>query len=156
MNMNGSFDPSSGVLLVDGQPWAAPDLRRSEFVANPGNRPALRTSTTDGHFLAGPTKVVLWGHRFTVGLTFVQEHLHSATLSLPDGKVATLGYDADEKDLLQEKKMLTALLTKQLGRPPSQSSLGSDAFEYGWGAVMAKADLKSTWAGVEIRYLASA
>jgi hypothetical protein len=156
MNMNGTFDPSSGELSVDGQRWAAPDLRRSEFVANLGNRPTLRASTTEGYFLAGPTKVVLWGHRFLLGLTFMQDNLHSATLSLPDGKVAALGYDADEKDLLQEKKMLSALLTKQLGRPPSQSSLGSDAFEYGWGAVMARADLKSTWAGVEIRYLALA
>lgn len=71
---------------------------------------------------------------------------------LEQSKVAALGYDATEKDLLTEKKTLTRMLSKQLGCSPSSISLGADVFEFAWGGVVSRADLRSTWCGIEVRY----
>lgn len=63
-----------------------------------------------------------------------------------------MGYDATEKDLLVEKKTLTTMLSKHLACMPSSTSLGADVFEFPWGGVVSRADLKSTWCGIEVWY----
>ena len=78
--------------------------------------------------------------------------MHGITLTLEQSKVATLGYDAAEKDLLTEKKILTTMLSKQLKCLPTATSLGADVFEFPWGGVVSRADLESTWCGIEVRY----
>ena len=100
----------------------------------------------------GPVSVHLWGQRFVAGIRFFKSIIHGVTLTLEQSKVAASGYNATEKDLLTEKKTLTKLLSKQLECSPSSTSLGADVFEFPWGGVVSKADLKSTWCGIEIRY----
>lgn len=94
----------------------------------------------------------LWGQCFLAGIRFFRDVAHGATLTLEQGKVATLGYDATEKDLLAEKKTLTAMLLNQLKCAPSSTSLGADVFYFSWGDVVSRADLKSTWCGIELLY----
>lgn len=62
----------------------------------------------------GPISVQLWGQRFVAGIRFFRDVVHGVTLTLEQSKVAALGCDATEKDLLAEKKTLTAMLLKQL------------------------------------------
>lgn len=78
--------------------------------------------------------------------------VHGVTLTLEQSKVAALGYNAMEKDLMAEKKILTTILSKQLNCSPTVTSLGADVFEFPWGSVVSRADLKSTWCGIEVRY----
>jgi hypothetical protein len=87
-----------------------------------------------------------------VGIRFFRDIVHGVTLTLEHSRVATLGYDATEDDLLAEKKKLTSMLSKQLECLPSSTSLGADVFDFPWGGVVSRADLKSTWCGVEVRY----
>ena len=100
----------------------------------------------------GPVLVLLWEHRFVSGIRFFKDVVHGVTLTLEQSKVAALGYDATEKDLLAEKKRLTTMLSKHLECSPSSTSLGADVFDFPWGGVVSRADLKSTWCGIEIRY----
>jgi len=102
--------------------------------------------------LYGPVLVQLWGQRFVAGIRFFKDVVHGVTLTLEQSKVAALGYDATEKDLLTEKKTLTKMLSTQLECSPSSTSLGADVFEFPWGGVVSRADLKSTWCGIEVRY----
>ena len=100
----------------------------------------------------GPVSGHLWGQRFVVGIRFFRDVIHGVTLTLEQSKVAALGYEATEKDLMAEKKKLTTMLSKQLECLPSSTSLGADVFEFPWGSVVSRADLKSTWCGIEVRY----
>ena len=100
----------------------------------------------------GPISVQLWDSRFIAGIRFFRDVVHGVTLTLEQSKVAALGYDATEKDLLAEKKTLTTMLSKQLKCSPTAISLGADVFEFPWGSVVSRADLKSTWCGIEVRY----
>jgi hypothetical protein len=63
-----------------------------------------------------------------------------------------LGYNATEKDLLDEKRQLDKMLSKHLGSAPADTSLGADYFPYPWGLVSARADLRSTLSSVVIEY----
>lgn len=100
----------------------------------------------------GPVSGHLWGQRFVVGIRFVRDVIHGVTLTLEQSKVAALAYEATEKDLMAEKKKLTTMLSKQLECLPSSTSLGADVFEFPSGSVVSRADLKSTWCGIEVRY----
>ena len=86
------------------------------------------------------------------GIRFFKDVVHGVTLTLEQSKLAELGHDATEKDLLDEKKRQTTMLSKHLEHSPSFTSLGADVFEFPWGGLVSKADLKSTWCGIEIRY----
>ena len=105
-----------------------------------------------GYVVYGPISVVLWGQRFLVGLRFFKDVVQAVTLTLEQGRVAALGYDATEKDLLAEKKTLTTIISKHLACLPSSTSLGADVFEFPWGGIVSRADLKSTWCGIEVWY----
>jgi len=100
----------------------------------------------------GPVSVQLWDRRFVAGIRFFRDIVHGVTLTLEQSKVAALGYDATEKDLLAEKKTLTTMLSKQLKCSPTATSLGADVFEFPWGGIVSRADLKSTWCGIEVRF----
>lgn len=100
----------------------------------------------------GPISIQLWGQRFALGVRFFKDLMHGVTLTLEQGKVAALGYNATEKDLLAERKILTTMLSKQLAHSPSSTSLCADVFDFSWGGIISRADLKSTWSGIEIRY----
>lgn len=100
----------------------------------------------------GPVSIQLWGQRFVAGIRFYKDVIHGVTLTLEQSKVAALGYDATEKDLLAEKEMFTTLFLKQLECSLSSRSLGADVFEFPWGGIVSRADLKSTWCSIEIRY----
>lgn len=149
--LNSYFSSGNGVLRTDDQILASPGLARSEFDRGLGQHMTAQTSAPD-FVVYGPVSIQLWGQRFVAGIRFFRDVLHGVTLTLEHSKVASLGYDATEKDLLAEKKMLTTLLSKQLGGAPSSTSLGADVFDFPWGGVVSRADLKSTWCGVEVRY----
>lgn len=100
----------------------------------------------------GPVTIQLWGQRFVAGVRFFKDIVHGVTLTLENGRVAKLAYDATEKDLLAEKKALTTVISKQLGSTLSSTSLGADVFDFPWGGIVSSADLKSTWCGIEVRY----
>lgn len=87
-----------------------------------------------------------------VGIRFYRDVVHGVILTLEQGRVAALGYDATEKDLLAEKKKLTTMLSKQLACSPASTTLGADVFEFPWGGVVSRADLKSSWSGIEVVY----
>lgn len=87
-----------------------------------------------------------------VGLRFFKDVVQAVTPTLEQGRVAVLGYDATEKDLLAEKKTLTTIISKHLACLPSSTSLGADVFEFPWGGIVSRADLKSTWCGIEVWY----
>ena len=74
------------------------------------------------------------------------------TLTLERGRVAALGYDATDKDMLAEKEILTTMISKHLDCLPSSTSLGADVFEFPWGGIVSRADQKSTWCGIEVWY----
>jgi hypothetical protein len=145
------FFSSNGVLRIDDQILAFPGLVRSEFDRGFGQDMNGGKSAPD-YVVYGPIAVVLWGQRFLVGLRFFKDIVQGITLTLEQGKVADLGYDATEKDLLAEKKTLTTMLSKHLARLPSSTSLGADVFEFPWGGAVSRADLKSTWCGIEVWY----
>ena len=100
----------------------------------------------------GPISVVLWGQCFSFGLRFFKDAVQGVTLTLERGRVAALGYDATQKDLLAEKKILTTMISKHLACLPSSTSLGADVFEFPWGGVVSRADQKSAWCGIEVWY----
>lgn len=145
------FSSDDGVFRTDDHVLVFPGLTRSEFDRGLGQHMNGRQSAPD-FFVYGPVSVVLWGQGFAVGLRFFKDVVHGVTLTLERSRVATLGYDATEKDLLAEKKTLTTILSKHLACLPSSTSLGADVFEFPWGGVVSRADLKSTWCGIEVRY----
>lgn len=148
---NSYFSSSNGVLRTGDQVLAFPGLTRSEFDRGLGQHMTAQKSALD--FVGyGPVSVQLWGQRFVAGIRFFRDVVHGVTLTLEQSKVATLGYDTTEKDLLAEKKTLTTMLSKQLECSPSSTSLGADVFDFPWGGVLSRADLKSTWCGIEVRY----
>lgn len=142
---------SNGVLRTNDQMLACPGLARSEFDHGLGQHMIAQNSAPD-FVMYGPVSVRLWGQRCMGGIRFFRDVVHGVTLTLEQSKVAALGYDATEKDLLSEKKTLTTMLAKQLGCSPSSTSIGADVFEFPWGCVVSRADLKSTWCGIEVRY----
>ncbi len=145
------FSLGGGVLRIADQVLTAPKLTRFEFEHGFGQHMTAQTSAPDC-VVYGPVSVQLWGRGFVAGIRFFRDVVHGITLTLEQSKVATLGYDATEKDLLAEKKTLTTMLSKQLKCSPTATSLGADVFEFPWGGVVSKADLKSTWCGIEVRY----
>lgn len=149
--LNSYFSSDNGILRTDDQVLACPGLTRSELDLGLGQHVSSRKSAPD-FVLYGPVSIQLWGQRFVAGIRFFRDVVHGITLTLEQSKVAALGYDATEKDLLYEKKTLTAMLSKQLENSPSSTSLGADVFDFPWGCVISRADLKSTWCGVEVRY----
>lgn len=149
--LNSYFSSGNGILRTDDQVLASPGLARAEFDRNLGQHITRRNSAPD-FVVYGPVSVHLWGQRFVVGIRFFRDVLHGVTLTLEQGRVAALGYDATEKDLLAEKKKLTTMISKQLECLPSSTSLGADVFEFPWGGVVSRADLKSTWCGIEVGY----
>lgn len=145
------FSSDNGILYTDDQVLACPGLACSKFEHGLGEHMPAQKSAPD-FIVYGPVSVHLWGQRFVAGIRFFKSIIHGVTLTLEQSKVAASGYNATEKDLLTEKKTLTKLLSKQLECSPSSTSLGADVFEFPWGGVVSKADLKSTWCGIEIRY----
>lgn len=149
--LNIYFSSNDGVLRTDDQILVFPGLTRSEFDRDLGQYLNGGKSAPD-FVVYGPISVLLWGQRFSVGFRFFKDAIHGVTLSLEKSKVAALGYDATEKDLLAEKKTLTTMLSNNLACLPSSTSLGADVFEFPWGGVVSRADLKSTWSGIEVWY----
>lgn len=149
--LNIYFSSGSGALHTDDQILASPTLTRSEFGRGLGQHMTAQTSAPD-FVVYGPVSIQLWGQRFVAGIRFFRDVVHGVTLTPKQSKVAALGYEATEKDLLAEKKTLTTMLSKQLECAPSSTSLGADVFDFPWGGVVSRADLKSTWCGIEVRY----
>lgn len=149
--LNTYFSSGSGVLHTDDQILASPRLTRSEFDRGLGQHMTAQTAAPD-FVVYDPVSIQLWGQRFVAGIRFFRDVVHGVTLKLEQSKVATLGYDATETDLLAEKKTLTTMLSKQLECAPSSTSLGADVFDFPWGGVVSRADLKSTWCGIEVRF----
>ena len=149
--LNSYFSSGNGVLRTDDQVLAFPGLARSEFDRGLGQHMNGGKSAPD-YVVYGPISVVLWGQRFLVGLRFFKDVVQAVTPTLEQGRVAVLGYDATEKDLLAEKKTLTTIISKHLACLPSSTSLGADVFEFPWGGIVSRADLKSTWCGIEVWY----
>lgn len=149
--MNIYFSSGNGVFRTDDEVLSCPGLTRSEFECGLGHHMPLRDTAPD-FVVFGPVSIQLWGQHFVAGIRFFKDVVHGVTLTLEHSRVATLGYDATEKDLLAEKKTLTKMLSTQLACPPSSTSLGADVFEFDWGGLIARADLKSTWCGIEVRY----
>lgn len=149
--LNVYFSSDDGVLRTDDQVLVVPGLARSKFDRGLGQ--CLNGGKSAPDFVVyGPISVLLWGQRFSTGFRFFKDAIHGVTLSLEQSRVAALGYDATEKDLLAEKKTLTTMLSKHLACIPSSTSLGADVFEFPWGGVVSRADLKSTWCGIEVWY----
>lgn len=140
-----------GVLRTDDQILVFPGLKRPEFDRGIGQHMNGRKSAPD-YIVYGPISVLMWGQRFSIGLRFFKDVIQGVTLALEQGRIAALGYDATEKDLLAEKRTLTAMISKHLECLPSSTSLGADVFEFPWGGIVSRADLKSTWCGIEIVY----
>lgn len=149
--MKNYLSSGDGILYIDDQVLIAPELTRSEFDHGLGQHMTAKISATD-FFMYGPVSVQLWDSRFVAGIRFFRDVVHGVTLTLEQSKVAAIGYDAAEKDLLNEKKTLTTMLSKQLKCLPTATSLGDDVFEFRWGGIVSRADLKSTWCGIEVRY----
>lgn len=149
--LNAYFSSGSGVLHTDDKILASPGLTRSEFDRGLGQHLTAQTSAPD-FVVYGPVSIQLWEQRFVAGVRFFRDVVHGVTLTLEQSKVAALGYDAKETDLLAEKKILTTMLSKQLACAPSSISLGADVFDFAWGGVVSRADLRSTWCGIEVRY----
>ena len=146
------FSSPDGVLRTAEHILASPGLTRSEFARGIGQQAPVENYLPD-YALSGTVSMRLWGHRFVGGVRFFKDAIHGVTLTLEQSRVDALGYDATEQDLLAEKKTLTAILSKHLACAPSSTSLGADVFAFPWGAVIARADLKSTWCGIELRYV---
>lgn len=127
--LNSYFSSSNDVLRTDDQVLAFPGLARSEFDLGLGRHMTARQSAPD-FVVYGPVSVQLWGQRFVAGIRFFRDVVHGVTLTLEQSKVAALGYDATEKDLLAEKKMLTTMLSKQLECSTLSTSLGADVFDW--------------------------
>lgn len=149
--MNSNFSADNGTLWTDGQVFTVRGLIRAQFDHGLGQDMAAQECAPD-FFVYGPISIELWGQNFVTGVRFFREVVHGVTLTLAQSKVTTLGYGATEKDLLSEKKTLTAMLSQKLERSPTSTSLGADVFEFPWGGVVSKVDLKSTWCGIEVRY----
>lgn len=149
--LNIYFSPDNGVLRTDDQVLVFPGLERSQFDRGLGQH--MNGGKSAPHYVVyGPTSVVLWEQRFLVGLRFFKDVVQAVTLTLEQGRVAVLGYNATEKALLAEKKTLTTVISKHLACLPSSTSLGADIFEFPWGGIVSRADLKSTWCGIEVWY----
>lgn len=149
--LNCQFDSDTGILRTDEQVLTSPGLARADFDRGLGQHIRPRQPAQD-IFLYDLDSIQLWGQGFVGGIRFVSDVVDVVILTLEQGRVRALGYDATEKDLLKEKKTLTTILSKRLARPLSSTSLGADVFELPWGGVVARADLKSTWCGVVIHY----
>lgn len=149
--LNIHFSSADGALRTDDHVLASPGLKRREFDLGLGRQMTVMNTAPDCIVVDVET-LVLWGQRFGGGVRFFNDVVQAVTLTLEQSKVAALGYGASEKDLLAEKKILTALLSNAWGCPPSSTSLGGDVFEFPWGGVVARADLKSTWCGIEVWY----
>ena len=150
-SFNTYFSVADGVLRTEDQMLAGPRLQRAEFDRRFGQHVPAKKSASD-FIVYGPVTIQLWGQRFVAGVRFFKDIVHGVTLTLDDSRVANLGYDATEKDLLTEKKALTTMVSKQLDSTPSSTVLGADVFDFTWGGIVSRADLKSTWCGIEIRY----
>ncbi|WP_440963736.1 hypothetical protein ACL58G_26910 [Massilia sp. GER05] len=149
--LNIYFSSDNGVLCTDDQVLVFPGLERSEFDRGLGQHMNGGKSAPD-YVVYGPMSVVVWGQRFLVGLRFFKDVVQAVTLTLEQDRVAALGYEATEKDLLAEKKTLTTVISKHLACLPSSTSLGADVFEFPWGGIVSRADLKSTWCGIVVWY----
>ncbi|NHZ99204.1 hypothetical protein [Massilia sp. CCM 8734] len=63
-----------------------------------------------------------------------------------------MGYDATPDDLLKEKRQLSRMLAMAWAREATDSTTGVDYFQFSWGLVMVRADLRSTLCSVTIDY----
>ena len=149
--LNIYFSPDKGELRTVSQVLAFRELVCSEFHCAFGHYMTTQKPATD-FVVYGPVSIQLWGLPFVAGIRFFRNIAHGITLTLEQSKVAALGYDATEKDLLAEKKTLTTMLSQQLERSPTSTSPGADVFAFPWGGIVSRADLKSTWYGIEVRY----
>lgn len=149
--LNICFSVDDGVLRTDDQILVLPGLKRLEFHHGLGQHMNSGKSAP-GYVVYGPISAVMWEQGFAVGLRFFKDVIQGVTLSLEKDGVVTLGYEATEKDLLTEKKTLTAMISEHLECSPSSTSLGADVFEFPWGGIVSRADQKSTWCGIEIWY----
>lgn len=147
--LNAYFSSDDGVLRAGEQVLAAPRLTRAEFDRGIG-RGMNGENSAPGFIVYGPVSILIWGKEFKAGLRFFNDVVHGVTMSLAHSRVASLGYDATEEDLLTEKKTLTKMLSKHLSCLPASTSLGADVFEFPWGGIVVRADQKSTWCGIEL------
>lgn len=126
------FSTDNGVLRTDDQLLVLPGLARSEFDRGLGQHMNGRKSAPD-YVVYGPVSVLLWEQRFLAGVRFFKDVVHGVTLTLEQSRVAALGYDATEKDLLVEKKnsrrcsrsIWRACLHRHHPAPMCSSSLGA-------------------------------
>lgn len=127
--LNIYFSADNCVLRTDDQVLVLPGLARSEFDRGLGRQMTVMNTAPD-FVMNDAGSLVLWRQQFGGGVRFFKDVVHGVTLTLEQSRVAALGYDATENDLLAEKKILTKLLSKNLGCPPSSTSLGADVFEF--------------------------
>lgn len=149
--MDCHLDPRTGTVRVGDLVVGARGLTRPRFETSAGGL-VTGSPTAPGYTTYGPLDVTWGGKRFVLGIRFHEDTLHGLTFTWRDGRVEALGYDASAEDLLAEKKILTALLSRLLDAVPTETSLGADVFVFDWGGVLARADLKSTMASIEVRY----
>jgi len=145
------LDARTGTVRVGDRVVGAPGLTRAAFEAAARDL-VTGSPTAPGFTTYGPLDVTWGGKRFVMGVRFHEDALHGLTFTWRDGRVEALGYDAGADDLLAEKKLLTALLSRLLDAVPTDTSLGADVFAFDWGGVLTRADLKSTMTAIEIRY----
>lgn len=150
--MDCRIDVRTGTVRPDDLVVGSPGLTRTQFESSARHLVEGRP-TAPGYTTYGPLDVTWGGKRFVLGIRFHEDTLHGLTFTWRDGRVEQLGYDATADDLLAEKKVLTTLLSRLLDATPTDTSLGADVFAFDWGGVLARADLKSTLAGIEIRYV---
>ncbi len=149
---NIKFLAASGEVIFENSSYISPisnilDIKNIFLLS----KEKIRDSAPDFK-IAGPLDVILWNRKFLMGLRLRKERIHSLTFTLADGKVNSLGYDAEESDLLEEKNFLRRLVEKNLNFKANNTTLGVDEFEFEWGKLTISASIKSTWCGIEVFY----
>lgn len=146
------FDAERGALIFDGGFEITSETTLSLF-AKKLTPKAKENRAIEKLIYYGEFKTKLWGRNFIAGVRFNEEKIHSVSLCWKDGKVFRLGYDAQDSDLLAEKKTLTNLIKNNLNAPLVASTLGVDTYKFHWGFINIQIILQSSWCGLEIVYL---
>lgn len=145
------IDASDGSLIIDACHAIGRDTRRNDIETRLASHSLIDQGDING-FHVYFVDLVLWGRNFGGALRYQNERLCIIDLVWNDGEVNRLGYDASVDILLKEKRQLTRMLASAWAMQPTDATIGVDYFQFSWGAVMVRADQRSTACSITVHY----
>lgn len=100
----------------------------------------------------GIKNVNVWGKNFGLTARYRDAALWMLDFVWTDGVAGKDDWAATENDLLKEKKTLSKMLATFAQAPCASSTIGADVFDFSWGTLTVRADLRSMGVMISLVY----